>query len=138
MSEVLSLPALLSIEYLLLSFMIVPIHELLHYVPARLFGYNTSIILGVKSLGFYIEDSEIRSFSHVIIINMSPQLITVSFILVYLYMDSLTGLVFLLSGLTNLVVSLVDFYEVVRFYKGRKESRVIRLLFLSEPRRVVK
>lgn len=106
--------------FIVLDAITVILHEATHYTVASLLGYKLATFTGWRGIGFYIEDSQVRSVRDAVIINLSPQIITVILFLVGYTIGGVYGLLLLMVGLVNVLSSTMDVIEVARFYQFKK------------------
>ncbi|MCD6301070.1 MAG: DUF3267 domain-containing protein, partial [Staphylothermus sp.] len=95
------------------------LHELFHYFFAIGLGYKAK--LDLRKVVYFKTDIENRILNnklHVIIVFLAPQIITVYFLINYIYENNPFSLLF---GLGNIMGSLYDYYFVLKFlFRFRK------------------
>jgi len=81
------------------------VHEIIHYCLARLFGYRARIKLGL-CFRTDIDDSIMYDRFGFVVVVLAPQVISLVFFMMYLFMNDL---VFLLLLFAHVVSSAYDF-----------------------------
>ena len=88
-----------------LGFFTAVVHEIIHYCLARLFGYRARIKLGLN-FRTDIDDSIMYDRFRFVVVVLAPQVISLVFFMMYLFMNDL---VFLLLLFAHVVSSAYDF-----------------------------
>lgn len=114
----------------LLVVAIASIHEFLHYVVWRIYGYSVRPVIRWWSIGVYVDDEDVRDIKHLVLATYAPQIITVTLIVSALFVsDTYLAIMLVVSGVAHFIASAWDFKELIR-YARQYSSRNINLVLL--------
>ena len=109
---------------IVLFLLLAPVHELIHYLFWRLFGYRPRFILSreVIGIGVAVCADEIRNSSHVVVVALAPQVITVVMVALMLHYY-FVGNWFLTTVLKYTIISYISgsLFDFITAYKVAKE-----------------
>jgi len=108
-------PALVLTFYILFVMLIVALHELLHYVPMKVLGYRVRYTRNKIGIGFYLPDNEIKKKWHAVVIQLLPQVVTVTLLYFSLTTTGLISFILEICTVGIFLASIWDIYDLARF-----------------------